>query len=114
MLYRVTDYTGACTVMPAENESEAIQTHLATFGLTNLKEPPVVELLEDESADELETFQNLMRYKWLKGREKYTKLGRQVYNEDTIVELQKELLDVANYSSVLFWELENIRETLGK
>ena len=60
-------------------------------------------------ADELSVFADLCRDKWMKGRRKYKNRGQPLYQADTIKEIQSELLDLANYCAVLYWEFERLK-----
>jgi len=65
--------------------------------------------MSEEDLDEMQAFQRLMEDRWMQGRRKYEEMGRPYYDENTIEQLQEELIDAANYMMVLYWELERMK-----
>jgi len=63
--------------------------------------------------DELDEFAELCRSKWYHGRKEYAGKGLPFYEANTIQEAQNELLDLANFFAVLFWELERLKEKIN-
>jgi len=115
MFYRVTDQMGNCTIIEAPDGNKALSKHLMTFGpQSKLHKEPNIEELPEGVADDLEVFHNLSRYKWLEGRKEYAAQGHLNYDANTVQELQEELLDVSNYCSVLYREIEKVKEVLSQ
>jgi len=114
MFYRIIDQFGNCTITEASSEDDALGKHYKIFALKvkQSHKKHRIEELPEGVADDLEVFHNLSRYKWLEGRKEYTTLGHPIYDANTVQELQEELLDVSNYCSVLYWEIEKIKGKL--
>jgi len=111
-IYRVYDCQGNTGDYKTANEEGAINAHIRLY--PNLPEDPVVENLNCSDLDDQETFINIMRYKWLKGRKEYKELtGVNLYHSDSLKELLEELIDACNYIGRIYWDFKDVAEKFG-